>query len=59
MNTSTQPGIFFGKGVFLELWHFDKKSIYDTRKKDPARKNLWFLLLNALENCILNEKFNP
>ena len=59
MNTRAQPGIFFGKGVFLELWHFDKQSIYDTRKKDPARKNLPFLLLNALENCILNEKFNP
>ena len=37
MNTSAQPGIFFGKGVFFELWHFDKQSIYDTRKKDPAR----------------------
>ena len=34
-----QPGIFLGRGVFLEYGHFDKNFMYDMEKKGAAGKN--------------------
>ena len=49
-----------GRDIFLELGHFDKYFIYNTRKKSPAGKNFSFFLQEGLKikNHILNEKFN-
>ena len=38
----------------MELGHSDKHFNYNTRKKDPAGKNVGYLLLQKLKNCILN-----
>ena len=47
-NTGVQPGIYEGRGVFLELGHCDKHFNYDARKKGPAGKNFGYLLLEKL-----------
>ena len=36
LNAGAQPEIFQGIGSFVELGHFDKHFIKNTRKKDPA-----------------------
>ena len=47
------------RGVFFELWHFEKHFIKNSRTKGQTGKNFRFFLLDKLRNCILNEKFNP
>ena len=37
-NTGAQPEIFQGRGGFVELGHFDKLFVKNT-KKSPAEKN--------------------
>ena len=54
MLTGAQPGLFRGRGGFLELGHFDKRFMYDIQKKDSAGKNFG-VFLQYLLNCILNE----
>ena len=39
-DSDAQPGIFQGRGVFLESGHFDKHFMYNTGMKGPAGKNL-------------------
>ena len=50
--TVVKQGIFQGKGVSLELGHFDKHFIYDTRKKGLAGRIFelfsWKLLKTTL-----------
>ena len=45
--------------VFLELGHFDKQSFTTRERKALQGKNLQFFLLENLNNCTFNEKFNP
>ena len=41
-HAGAQPEIFQGRGGFVELGHFDKHFVKNTRKKDPAGKNFGF-----------------
>ena len=54
MNQFFRRAISQRRRIFLELGHFDLQ-----QKKGPAGKNLGLFLLEKLENCILNKKFNP
>ena len=38
-NSGPQPGIFHGRGGFVELGHFDKHFFKNARKIGPAGKN--------------------
>ena len=38
-HAGAQPEIFQGRGGFVELAHFDKHFVKNTRKKGPAGKN--------------------
>ena len=38
-NAGAQPETFQGRGGFMELGHFDKYFVKNTRKKGPAGKN--------------------
>ena len=40
-DAGAQPGIFWGRGGFLEWGHFDKRFMCDTQKKNPAGKRFW------------------
>ena len=49
LNAGAQPEIFQGIGIFVELGHFDKHFIKNTRKKRPRREPFcsfftWILL---------------
>ena len=44
--------------IFLELGHFDKKIIYNTKKKGMTGKIPSFSPGNS-KNCTLNGKFHP
>ena len=46
--TGAQPEIFQGRKRFVELGHFDKNFVKNTRKKGPTGKSLEFFLLNTL-----------
>ena len=48
-NSGAQPEIFQGRGGFVELGHFDKHFVKNTRKKAPPRKILEFFLLDTLK----------
>ena len=48
-----------GRGAFLELWHFEKHFIKNSRTNGQTGKNFGFFLLDKVRDCILNEKFNP
>ena len=50
---------FVGQGSFFGTRALRQTIIYKTKKKGPARKDLWFFLLKTLKNYTLNEKFNP
>ena len=39
LHAGAQPEFFQGRGGFVELGHFDKYFVNNTRKKGPARKN--------------------
>ena len=49
---------FYGRGVFLELWHFDEYSPATRVRNAPQGKNLQFFGLKTLENFLLNDKFH-
>ena len=38
-HASAQPEIFQGRGGFVELGHFDKDFVKNTRNKGPTGKN--------------------
>ena len=40
MNTGAQPEIFQGRGGLVELGHFDKHFVKNTKKKGSAGKYL-------------------
>ena len=40
MLSGAQPETFQGRGGFVELGHFEKLFVKNTRKKDPAGKNV-------------------
>ena len=44
---------------FVELGHFDKHFVKNTRWRGPAGKHFEVFSLRCSLNCILNEKFNP
>ena len=45
-----------GRGLFFELWRFEKRFIKNSRTKDQTGKNFGFFVQDKLRNCILNEK---
>ena len=40
ITSGAQPEFFQGRGGFVELGHFDKLFVKNTRKKGPAGKNV-------------------
>ena len=44
-----QPEIFQGRGGFVELGHFDKHFVKNTRKKVPPENILEFFLLDSFK----------
>ena len=58
LHAGARPEIFQGRGGFVELGHLDKHFVRNTRKKGPARENLWNFF-SYYQKYILNEKFNP
>ena len=40
---------FFATGVFVDLAHFDKHSVKDTRKESPAEKNFGVVLQDTVK----------
>ena len=50
-NTGVQPEIFQGRGGFVELGHFDKLFVKNT-KKAPQRKILELFLLDTLKTTL-------
>ena len=58
--TGVQTEIFQGRGGFVELGHFDKHFIKNTRKKKgPQGKILEFFHLDTVKNYIFDKKFKP
>ena len=51
----SQPEIFQGRGSFVELGHFDKFFVKNTREKSPQRKILELLLLDSLKSTFWME----
>ena len=49
-KTVAKPGTFQGRGVFLELGHFDKHSPTTQERKAPQGKNIRFFRLETLKN---------
>ena len=47
--TGAQPEIFQGRGGFVKLGHFHKRSVINSGKKGPAGKSSEFFLLGALK----------
>ena len=56
--SGAQPGIFYGRVVFLELGHFDEHSPTTRARNALQGKNLQFFGLETLEYFILNNKFH-
>ena len=52
-----QPEIFQGRGGFVKLGHFHKRSVKNSRKKGPAGKISEFLLLDTLRFFLLLTTF--
>ena len=52
-----QPEIFQGRGGFVELGHFDKHFVKNTRKKVPLEKILEFFLLDTLKTTFWMENW--
>ena len=57
--SGAQSEIFSGKGDFLELGHFDKHFVKQSRKKGTVGKNFSVFYPRYSSNYILNEKLNP
>ena len=58
-HEDAQPEIFQGRGSFVELGHFDKHFVKNTRKKGSAGKSFGLFSPRYCQNHISNEKFNP
>ena len=58
-NAGGQPENFPGSESFVELGHFNKLSVKNTRLKSSLGNILEFFLLDTLKNYILKGKFNP
>ena len=56
--TGAQPENFQGRGGFVEIGHFDKHFVKNTRKKGLAGKNFRVFPPRYSSNNILNRKFN-
>ena len=54
-EAGSQPEIFQGRGGFVELGHFDKFFVKNTREKSPQRKILELLLLDSLKSTFWME----
>ena len=58
--TGVRTEIFQGKVGFVELGHFDKHFVKNTRKKKgPQGKIFEFYHLDTVKNYILDKKFKP
>ena len=44
-----QPELFQGRRIFMEIGHFDKHFVKNTRKKRPNEKHLEYFLLDTMK----------
>ena len=53
--SGAQPEIFQGRGGFVELGHFEKRFVKNTRKKTPKENILELFLLDTLKSTFWME----